>query len=274
MRLVGKNANSTYYFDDVTITPVTVTTEDSWVANPNFETDGADWTSSGVDADFSFSTTAPDEGSRSGKVTFTQDQTVNYLVDNTINDFGETVNPSEINTSFRVKASSTDLDIQVVFKTFDASDGDLETITTEPANVAAVGDWEDMSFNEPITTPFNKIQYSLKIESPSALNTDSIEFDLITADFVYITLGLEKVDFKEDINISFYPNPTTDYLNIKSDNKTVIEKVIIYNVLGQKMLEQRDSINTIYTGGLVKGIYFAKIYQDTNVISSKRFIKE
>ena len=68
---------------------------------------------------------------------------------------------------------------------------------------------------------------------------------------------------------SLYPNPTNDILNI--DARTNIEKIEIYNYLGQKILTTSEKV--INVNNLKNGIYLLKIYGENNSVGLKRFIK-
>ena len=76
--------------------------------------------------------------------------------------------------------------------------------------------------------------------------------------------NLNVIDFQQ-VSVNLYPNPTKDkiYINASID----IEKIEIYNVLGNKI----DEINTttLDLSEQAKGIYFLKIYTNSNVISKK-----
>ena len=75
------------------------------------------------------------------------------------------------------------------------------------------------------------------------------------------------------VNVSTFPNPTSDFLNVNS--KEVIEKAEIFNILGKKI----RSINVggvkakINVSDLNAGIYLIK-YTINNAVGSMKFIKE
>ena len=100
--------------------------------------------------------------------------------------------------------------------------------------------------------------------------TGSIEIDSIVFDNT--VLSVEDVDFKDDTNISLYPNPVQNRLNIESSKRT-INKVEIYNLLGQKSLEFGTNAD-LNVSALSKGVFIVKIFQDNGIVSTKRFVKE
>jgi hypothetical protein len=69
------------------------------------------------------------------------------------------------------------------------------------------------------------------------------------------TVSIEEVD---DQDVSIYPNPTFDFINI--DNIEEINNASIFNVLGQEVVEIKIEGNTnIDVRNLSEGIYFLKI---------------
>jgi len=74
-----------------------------------------------------------------------------------------------------------------------------------------------------------------------------------------------------ELNNSFsvYPNPSQSYINI-GYNKP-IDRVEIYNILGEKVLE--TSAITILTNTLTNGVYFIKLYAGSQ-LGLKRFVKQ
>ena len=62
-----------------------------------------------------------------------------------------------------------------------------------------------------------------------------------------------------------------DVLNINSS--TNINKIEVYNILGQQQKIQSKYSNEVNVSSLSNGVYFLKLYQDNNTFSTKRFIK-
>lgn len=76
-------------------------------------------------------------------------------------------------------------------------------------------------------------------------------------------------DFKLE-TFSFYPNPTIDLLTIKL--KEQLEKVVIYSIIGEKVIESNKTL--VNVKNLSNGMYILKVYTNTGEIGVKRFIKE
>lgn len=76
------------------------------------------------------------------------------------------------------------------------------------------------------------------------------------------SLGIEDQNFIN--NITIYPNPARDILNIELANATTIQKVEILSITGQ-ILKSFGSYNeNLDISSLPKGLYFAKIYSFEN----------
>ena len=75
--------------------------------------------------------------------------------------------------------------------------------------------------------------------------------------------------FAEGEDVSIYPNPSTNTLNISGVSNIV--NIKIYNLLGQMVQENTNT--TIDVSGLKAGNYFMKIETGEGVVS-KRFVKE
>ena len=66
-----------------------------------------------------------------------------------------------------------------------------------------------------------------------------------------------------------YPNPARDEINIVSSFK--MNNIIVYNTLGQKVIEEIINGNTtqLDVSKFAKGNYIAKIYTDNGVATKK-----
>jgi hypothetical protein len=96
----------------------------------------------------------------------------------------------------------------------------------------------------------------------------------IYLDNLYFYKGSALSTTKFDVsNVKMYPNPVKNNLTIEANS--TIERVSVYNILGQEVLTTRPSANaaTLQTSNLQKGIYFVKTEIDGKVSASK-IIKE
>ncbi|WP_179320645.1 T9SS type A sorting domain-containing protein [Winogradskyella helgolandensis] len=90
---------------------------------------------------------------------------------------------------------------------------------------------------------------------------------------VVVDSSLSVLDFDQD-HVSIYPNPTKNWLNIKTATLTDA-KLSIYDFNGRLVFEQsiNGNINALNIEALQNGTYILKIKQNDAVVS-KRFIKQ
>ena len=64
------------------------------------------------------------------------------------------------------------------------------------------------------------------------------------------------------LELSLYPNPTTEYLNLDSDNNLYNSTYTVYSLNGQAIRQGTLGDNRLYIGDLPKGMYFIKLDVD------------
>lgn len=79
------------------------------------------------------------------------------------------------------------------------------------------------------------------------------------------TVGIEDVTVDE--NISLYPNPTHDIINIATD--LTIQQVEVYNMQGQRVAAEMGNVNNISLNGLANGLYLLKVTTENGVNTYK-----
>jgi len=72
-------------------------------------------------------------------------------------------------------------------------------------------------------------------------------------------------------NFTIYPNPAKDILTITLENNEILEKVTIYNNLGQKI--KTISQNTVDISNLAKGLYFVEVTTNKGKASKKVIVE-
>jgi Secretion system C-terminal sorting domain len=79
---------------------------------------------------------------------------------------------------------------------------------------------------------------------------------------------------KTSMGIRVFPNPTTDYFMV-SDNSDIVEKVVIYNIIGRQMKSYKALDNFKYTvQDLPEGIYIIRLLNGSgNTIKTIRLNK-
>jgi hypothetical protein len=176
---LGFRAKGTVTSGTLKIAQIVLIETGNWVANNNFET-STDWTTADADVTAGFTTTDPQEGTQSGTLTFTANQSGNKFLDNTVKDFGETVSPTEINTTFYVKSTIAGAKVQVQYNFQDA--GGVFTVSRSSGKytIVAANTWELVTLNKgSLTDSFNQVIIKIKItdDGVQALNGDVISFD-------------------------------------------------------------------------------------------------
>jgi hypothetical protein len=110
--------------------------------------------------------------------------------------------------------------------------------------------------------------FQFKLGASSDIRTKLVYFDNI---FFYkaSTLGVKNFSLS---NINMYPNPVSDEVTIEA--KKLIQKVAVFNLLGQEVLSLSPKTNSakIQTSSLSKGVYVITATID-DVVSSSKFIK-
>lgn len=99
-------------------------------------------------------------------------------------------------------------------------------------------------------------------------NSLGILKDVIT----FTTLGTSNPDIVKD-DISIYPNPAQDVINIKLGKNASKFKVTIYSTAGQLVLTSENK-SSIDISGLTKGVYLVKIDQANTPTIVKKVIKK
>jgi hypothetical protein len=111
--------------------------------------------------------------------------------------------------------------------------------------------------------------FQFKLGASSDIRTKLVYFDNI---FFYkaSTLGVKNFSLS---NINMYPNPVSDEVTIEA--KKLIQKVAVFNLLGQEVLSLSPKTNSakIQTSSLSKGVYVITATID-DVVSSSKFIKQ
>lgn len=78
-------------------------------------------------------------------------------------------------------------------------------------------------------------------------------------------------------DISIYPNPANNWVHIKLAQNQKLQKIVIYNVLGEKVLEKHPtnfSETSIHMSSLEKGVYMLKVKINNKIITKKMIVRE
>ncbi len=111
----------------------------------------------------------------------------------------------------------------------------------------------------------DEIFVRFKLYSDGGLRRDGFYFDNFKIWGIAESLNIPET---ERTNTYIYPNPVDNYFNIGSN--TNINKLEIYNILGEKILEKVDeNISNLRIQMFNPGIYIIKIYSDKTIESHK-----
>jgi hypothetical protein len=110
-------------------------------------------------------------------------------------------------------------------------------------------------------------------------NHTSIHLVTVTWKINRIVTGIRKIESSSsDIKIEIYPNPVSDMLYIKLSgelkNNITLE---IYDMQGRrqkKLSLSPDGVNSLDVQDLNQGVYFAKIFIDDTLITTRKIIRE
>jgi len=89
--------------------------------------------------------------------------------------------------------------------------------------------------------------------------------------YYYSTVTITTIQENETITLLFYPNPTTDFLNINaniSNNRTLIE---MFDMTGRQVLNKYIENNTIIpVNDFQKGLYLVRISEGNKIVHTEK----
>jgi hypothetical protein len=80
-------------------------------------------------------------------------------------------------------------------------------------------------------------------------------------------------DFEKDLQITCYPNPVKDFLQIRFPSAIKIRTIKVYNALGNLVIEERKRFKELDMSHLSQGVFFV-IIETTNSSFTKRIVKK
>ncbi|WP_396603110.1 M64 family metallopeptidase [Algibacter sp. R77976] len=109
-------------------------------------------------------------------------------------------------------------------------------------------------------------------------NHESFHVYTVTWTINYSSLGVDAIESKEsNYNISLYPNPTRNILNIEFESNSISNlKVEIISIDGKRIKKTRLSnleSQQIDISNLSQGVYITNFYSGNILIASKRLVK-
>lgn len=137
----------------------------------------------------------------------------------------------------------------------------------------------EISLDNFIGEPFVQLRFIVEVTERWTTGTtkettkDWVALDNFTIDFS--GLDVPEIHNESFSSLEICPNPASSTLEIKTDLNDEYN-VVIYNMMGIKVLEKQDFINgTLDISALPSGIYFIKATKDGKGIAiAKRIVKE
>jgi hypothetical protein len=89
------------------------------------------------------------------------------------------------------------------------------------------------------------------------------------------TVASLSINETEELNpkISIYPNPAKNQFNLDFDSTIDIDKIQIFNTLGEKVFETNTISKNITFGTIPSGMYFVKIISNTFGVTKKLMVE-
>ena len=88
-----------------------------------------------------------------------------------------------------------------------------------------------------------------------------------------IPMGIKDVPNSTSFDFDIYPNPASNYINIKTSNETIdYLRVTVFDIYGKLYIDNTNTETTLNTSGLNPGIYFIRITDNSGNTSTKKFI--
>ena len=93
----------------------------------------------------------------------------------------------------------------------------------------------------------------------------------VTSNYVSTQQECDNLQNEQFIANSFsvYPNPVNNILFIENDNNNVIQKIVVYDLMGKTVIEQNGNIAQIDFSNITKGLYLVKFFSEKEIIVKK-----
>lgn len=168
---------------------------------------------------------------------------------------------------FNVKRTSSNK-VKLDWKT--ASEINNDYFTVERSRNGT--DWEEIQKIDGAGNSSHILHYSIKDENPysgiSYYHLKQTDFD---GQFEYSYIRSIQIDKLENEKVELYPNPTSNLITLKG-SLAELEKIVIYNVLGQNVtsltqqIEKNETTLLIDLSKLNQGIYYVKTKTTANKV--------
>ena len=175
------------------------------------------------------------------------------------------------NDMFTMKVFSPRVGAKVLLKVEDSGNGAIffeKEVATTMANT-----WETLTFDYTSINKANTYDKLVIIFDNGTEGDGSANFTFYIDDVVLFNSATAGVNDNALSNVSMFPNPTSNRLNITAQN--MIKSAAIYNLLGKQVmsLEINKNNESIDVSNLSSGIYLIKC-SINSVFATAKFIKE
>ena len=170
----------------------------------------------------------------------------------------------EMNINIDITDVSSAFNVEVAV--YSGSCGNLICTGFKDTAATGVGASENLSVIVDATT-----QYWINVGSNSASDETEGAFKIALSSGSGVILGVDKIE--DNLDVSLYPNPTSDIINIRYNN--AIDAIRIYNLLGQevKNVTLNKSRTQIDMSNFNSGMYIVEVYSGSSK-GSYRVIKQ
>ncbi|MEK8180497.1 T9SS type A sorting domain-containing protein [Flavobacterium buctense] len=125
-----------------------------------------------------------------------------------------------------------------------------------------------VNYNQVIPTNIQFIVMSTNVITACETGTPVTVENVYTSTY-NANLGIETFS---NSSIKIYPNPVNNLLTVENTNNEAVEKIIITDCLGKKVIEMTQNFEQINVSMLPSGLYFLQCFSQTNKTQSK-FVK-
>lgn len=134
------------------------------------------------------------------------------------------------------------------------------------SNSTAINMGESLtSVNGYSLTPTKSYKHPLQFET----RTNSGVIDVGAYEF-NSSLSSQQTEPNNEVEVSIYPNPVSDYLLI--NNSTEINRVAVFDLTGKVLNDTSIIANKLDVSNLSEGIFIFSFYKDDNLLSSKKIV--
>jgi hypothetical protein len=124
-----------------------------------------------------------------------------------------------------------------------------------------------------VTNPLNGATYAMGVKLPDGGcatakaklgkgGSKAQNYDMAISNKTNVMVGISQAQ-NTAIKLNIFPNPSTGIFYIQSSSK--IQKLEVYNSLGQLLLSKENNLQSIDLTGFVKGIYYVKAWSELGV---------